>query len=150
MGKILFILFFLLLHGYFCAAQDDSGDKESDDIKAVRSAYITNQLKLTPDEAQRFWPIYNNYLQEVRQARKENRGDVVAQQERIVNIQKKYKGDFKRVTGSDDRVNKTFTAERDFRNALRNELNNRRDHLNNNSNNRQPLQQMRQQKLKRN
>ena len=148
MGKILFILFFLLLHGYFCAAQDDSGDKESDDIKAVRSAYITNQLKLTPDEAQRFWPIYNNYLQEVRQARKENRGDVVAQQERIVNIQKKYKADFKRVIGSDERVNRTFMAEPEFRKKLIDEWHIR--HPNANNNNRQSLQQMRQQKLKRN
>ena len=147
MGKTLFILFFLLLHVYFCAAQEDI-DKEGDDIKAVRIAYITNQLKLTPDEAQKFWPVYNNYLQEIRKARRDNPNDVVARQEQIVNIQKKYKGEFKKVIGSDDRVNKTFTAEPEFREKLKSEW--RLRHPNTNDNNRQQIQQMRQQKMKKN
>ena len=121
MGKTLSILFFLLLHGYFCIAQDDN----EKDLEAVRTAYITNQLKLSPEEAQKFWPVYNNYILELKQARKENPNDVVAQQEKIVNIRKKYKGDFKKVIGSDERVNKAFTAEGEFRNMLRNEWKNR-------------------------
>ncbi|MBX2972575.1 MAG: sensor of ECF-type sigma factor [Flavobacteriales bacterium] len=31
------------------------------EIKAQKSAFITTQLELTPEEAQRFWPIYNEY-----------------------------------------------------------------------------------------
>ncbi len=143
MRKTLFILFLLLLHGYFCTAQDDSDNDK--DIEAVKTAYITNQLKLSPQEAQKFWPIYNNYQQEIRKARKENPDDIVAQQEKIVNIRKKYKGDFKRVMGSDDRVNRAFMAEGEFRNLLKNEWKNRHPNANNN---RQPLQQMRQQRKK--
>jgi hypothetical protein len=30
-------------------------------IEAQRVAYITQQLDLTPDEAAKFWPIYNEY-----------------------------------------------------------------------------------------
>jgi hypothetical protein len=30
-------------------------------IEAQRVAFITQQLQLTPDEAARFWPIYNEY-----------------------------------------------------------------------------------------
>ena len=137
MAKTLFILFFLLLHSYFCVAQDDN-DK---DIEAVRTAYITNQLKLSPEEAQKFWPIYNTYMQEIKRARKESSNDIVAQQEKIVTIRKKYKSDFKKVVGSDERVNKAFTVEGEFRNMLKNEWRNRHP----NANNKELLQQKEQQ-----
>ena len=39
-------------------------EKESrEKIKALKVAYITNQLDLTADEAEKFWPIYNDYEQ---------------------------------------------------------------------------------------
>jgi hypothetical protein len=38
--------------------------KESrEKIKALKAAYITDQLDLTADEAEKFWPIYNDYEQ---------------------------------------------------------------------------------------
>ena len=40
-------------------------------IEAQRVAFITQQLRLTPDEAARFWPVYNEY----RDALKEMRED---------------------------------------------------------------------------
>jgi hypothetical protein len=36
------------------------------DIEAVKTAWIANKLKLTPEEAQEFWPIYNKYEQEMK------------------------------------------------------------------------------------
>ena len=35
-----------------------------DKIEAQRIAFITEQLELTPEEAQEFWPIYNQYRDE--------------------------------------------------------------------------------------
>lgn len=32
-----------------------------DRIEAQRIAFITEQLQLTPEEAQQFWPLYNEY-----------------------------------------------------------------------------------------
>jgi len=40
-------------------------------IEAQRVAFITQQLHLTPDEAARFWPVYNEY----RDALKDMRDD---------------------------------------------------------------------------
>ena len=34
-----------------------------DKIQAARVAYITDQLKLTPAEAERFWPIYREFAE---------------------------------------------------------------------------------------
>jgi len=35
--------------------------KNNDKIKALKTAYITEALDLTPKEAEKFWPIYNQY-----------------------------------------------------------------------------------------
>jgi hypothetical protein len=124
MRKLLLIVFLFISTAYICNAQDGNKDKEK--IEAVRTAYITNQLNLTPEEAQKFWPIYNRYFSEVKKAQQESPDDIVAFQEKLVNIRKKYKADFKGVLGTDERVNKVYTAEAKFISMLRDELKNRR------------------------
>ena len=44
------------------------------EIKAQKTAYITTKLGLTPEEAQRFWPIYNEYDENREAIRREMRG----------------------------------------------------------------------------
>lgn len=43
------------------------------EIKAQKSAYITSQLELTTEEAQLFWPIYNEFDAKQEQIRKDLR-----------------------------------------------------------------------------
>ena len=125
MRKLLLILFLFISSAYICSAQDGNKDKEK--IEAVRTAYITNQLNLTPEEAQKFWPIYNRYFSEVKKAKQESPDDIVTFGEKLVNIRKKYKADFKSVLGTDERVNKVYTAEAKFNSMLQNELKSRHD-----------------------
>ena len=35
----------------------------------MKIAYLTDRMGLTPDEAQKFWPVYNEYEQEQRKIR---------------------------------------------------------------------------------
>jgi len=49
-------LFLVLLH-IPVNAQERSGDK----IKALKVAYITERLSLTSEEAEVFWPVYNDF-----------------------------------------------------------------------------------------
>jgi hypothetical protein len=49
------ILFFTFI-GF---AQDEPNKKEQ--IKALKTAFITTELELTPAEAEKFWPIYNAF-----------------------------------------------------------------------------------------
>ena len=56
------IVFFCLV-AFSAAAQDDEDlpqqePKVREKIEAARIAYITDQLALTPEEAEKFWPIY--------------------------------------------------------------------------------------------
>ena len=61
-------LYFLLLTTFFIgtsafAQQHPQHNKQEDfeHYKALKVSYLTNQLELTPTEAQNFWPIYNEY-----------------------------------------------------------------------------------------
>ncbi len=59
MTKKIIIPILVLLVSTFSLAQ---GHKEKQEkIKALKVAYITEQLELTPTEAQKFWPVYNDY-----------------------------------------------------------------------------------------
>lgn len=59
-------------------------DEKSDQIEAAKVAFITQELDLTVEEAQRFWPIYNEHTS-VMEALKPNRPtknlDVLSDQE---------------------------------------------------------------------
>ena len=41
------------------------GDKKNR-MESYRIAYITEKLDLTPEEAQRFWPVYNQFRDELK------------------------------------------------------------------------------------
>ena len=56
--KLAFIILFLL--SIPLLAQPSRGEKK-EQIKALKVGYITNELELTPDEASKFWPIYNTF-----------------------------------------------------------------------------------------
>ena len=123
MKKILLLTLFLLNINYFCYSQVNN---RKNNIEAIQIAYLTRELSLSPDEAQKFWPIYNEYRDELLAVRKEVRDDEIMYEEKVVNIRKKYKTDFKKVLETDLRVNQVFVAEKSFRELLRKELMKRR------------------------
>ncbi len=43
-------------------------------MQSAKIAHFTTELALTPEEAQVFWPVYNQYCEELMSLRKENRG----------------------------------------------------------------------------
>jgi hypothetical protein len=47
--------------------------KAKEKIDAVRIAYITERLGLTPEEAEKFWPVYREYAQKRQDLRKDFR-----------------------------------------------------------------------------
>jgi hypothetical protein len=71
--KRLFTLLTLFLGlAVVTVAQDDGDDAKSEGggrIEALKIAYITKKLNLSTDEAQKFWPIYNKYMDEIRKTR---------------------------------------------------------------------------------
>lgn len=63
MKRIIYICFFLL--GFLQVnAQDRDSHRER--IKSHKTAYITERLNLSSEEAQKFWPIYNEFEEKKR------------------------------------------------------------------------------------
>ncbi|HSM63072.1 MAG TPA: hypothetical protein VK833_03950 [Gillisia sp.] len=57
---ILVIIMFISIFGV--QAQDDKNrEQHRERIKAMKVAYITQEMKMDPELAQKFWPIYNKY-----------------------------------------------------------------------------------------
>ena len=123
MKKIILSTLFFLNIGYFCYSQTDSRKNK---LESIQIAYLTKELSLTPEEAQKFWPVYNEYRNELIKVRQETRNDEVLFEEKVLNVRKKYKAEFKKTLGTAQRVNQVFLAEKTFRELLRKELMNRR------------------------
>ena len=127
MKKYLLILFLFTADVTRLNAQDDD-PKENAKIEALKIAFISKKLELTPDEAQKFWPVYNQYFKEMRQALKDRKddekGDIIDDEQKVIDIRKKYREQFIKVIGQ-PRMNRLFHAERDFRRILINRIKNR-------------------------
>lgn len=76
----------ILLVSAICAvafAQEGPSKAMRDRIQAEKIAYITHELELTPDEAQVFWPVYNQFEKEQRESNKLVRDSQKALQQAI-------------------------------------------------------------------
>lgn len=125
MKKLYPLLLFLFFHSYFCFSQPPN-DNDDQRVEVLKKAYVSDQLNLSPQEAEKFWPVYNNYQNEIRQARKENQDNELAYEKKVVEIKQRYQGNFKKVLGNNSqRVNRVYTTDKQFNNTLRNELKNR-------------------------
>lgn len=103
------------------AAVPDVLEKKQQDIEALKAAFISKELDLTPDEAQKFWPVYNQYEKELKTVVKDNDrddGDMLDKEQKVLDIRKKYKEQFTKVLGNQQRVNRLYNAQNKFRKIL--------------------------------
>ena len=142
MKKILFIV--TIIFGLLPALLAQEGDGETRNggarIEALKIAYLTKKMNLSPEEAQKFWPIYNKYSDEIRKVRIESRQSkegVLPMEEKILNIRKRYNSEFGKAL-STEKVNSFFRAEKEFGGYLQKEIMERR---NQKSENRRRLKQ---------
>jgi LTXXQ motif family protein len=59
MNKIFPIILFFISLNFF--AQGEKLLEKREQIKAMKIAFITTELNLTPSEAEKFWPIFNAF-----------------------------------------------------------------------------------------
>ncbi len=122
--KAILLLVFCINISYFCFGQpSDAGAKK---VEEIQKAYLTEELSLTPEESTKFFPIYNNYREELKNIKRDKGNDEIEYAEQVLTIRKKYKTQFKEVLGTDDRVNKIFLAEKNFKKILEEELDKRK------------------------
>lgn len=72
MKKSTFIFFLI-------AAVVHSQNEKYEKIKALKTAYITEKISLTPSEAEKFWPVYNDFEEKFHQLRHKKHSDAYKQ-----------------------------------------------------------------------
>lgn len=65
------VLFILILSGAFSTVQAQQDRHEK--LKAFKTAYLTEQLALTSSEAEKFWPVYNDFEKKMHALKVESR-----------------------------------------------------------------------------
>ncbi|MAN58662.1 MAG: hypothetical protein CMC08_02370 [Flavobacteriaceae bacterium] len=66
------LLIIVLLLPALALSQDDRHER----IKALKTAYITEALSFTPEEAEQFWPVYNSYQEQMHALRNAEREEI--------------------------------------------------------------------------
>lgn len=73
---------FLLIFCFATTVQAQQDDAQTQpppaNIIGLKMAFVTKQLALTNEEAQKFWPVYYSYSAELRKIRLNRKEDILA------------------------------------------------------------------------
>lgn len=149
--KHIFLLTLILFSASFGALAQENLElpppmdpKVREKVEATRIALISNRLGLTPDQAEKFWPVYREFAQkrgEVRSEFQNAQRDMdpnpnTEKQQALINLglqlkqreldlEKDYSGRILRVISAQQLIN-LRRAEQDFRQMILNQLQQRR------------------------
>jgi Spy/CpxP family protein refolding chaperone len=147
---LLIRLLILLLPAQLVLAQENAAQEaqsKEDKIKSLEIAYISRELDLTPEEAQKFWPLYNKYTREVNELIAERKrkaqdlkgkprtDDKVAEaaldkelgyEKKMIEIKTRYKQEFLKAIPA-RKVGILYRSEREFRNMMIRQMKERRE-----------------------
>ena len=130
------IILFLFIQGISAQNNKDQKGPIRDKIKAQRIAFITDRLNLSPDEATKFWPVYNQFSGELEEVKKQQNQlrkttndklavmsdkeidkaleDELSAQQKSIDLQRKYMVELKKTIPT-RKVAMLYKAERDFK-----------------------------------
>ncbi len=95
-------------------------------IEMFKTKFITDQLALTSQEAEAFWPVYNEYKNGMRTIYKEKKENEIELQEAVLTVRKKLAYALKPILKSDIRINDALKVDKEFLKKARNEMTRRR------------------------
>ncbi|MBK6937189.1 MAG: hypothetical protein IPH18_10190 [Chitinophagaceae bacterium] len=107
MKKFFFILSLLIIATGALKAQDD------DKIRDKMREYIQHRMRLNQIEAERFTPIFLRYFREWRNTLRDNQGDRLILQQKIVELRLRYRSEFKEIVG-ERRSNEVYEHQEKF------------------------------------
>ena len=95
-------------------------------IEMFKTKFITDQLALTQQEAEAFWPVYNEYKNGMRAIYKEKKENEIELQEAMLTVRKKLASALKPILKSDTRINDALKIDKEFLKKMKNEMTHRR------------------------
>ena len=129
---------FLLMNSMIAQPPPPPDGPGNEKIEALKIGFITKRLNLTPEESQKFWPVYNQYEAEKKEIRKSTIGTIKELKEdgdftnaeaeaaiakhlefksRDLELTKKYVAEFRKILPA-TKVAKLVTAEEHFKKML--------------------------------
>ena len=139
MKKQIVVGFIFTILSIGIANAQKGGGPNREKIETMKIGFITQKLDLTTEEAQKFWPVYNRFSDELEKSRKDFRGKMMEEVKDVdnmteseankalndminfktaeVEIIKKYNTEFKKVLPT-KKVVKLFVAEQEFKREL--------------------------------
>ena len=120
--KYIFSIVFLIASFNSQAQQslkDNRQDKkeQKQKIKALYTAYMTQELKLDENDAKKFWPVQEQYSSEIKAINKQLQISEIEREEATLNIRKKYNEKFSKLIGK-ERTDLFFKKDKEFRNKM--------------------------------
>lgn len=95
-------------------AQNEEPAPQEAKIQERMREYIQNKLNLNRNEAERFTPVFVRYFREFAQTHRQNRGDRLVLQQKIIELRLRYRGEFRQIL-DEQRANKVYLYEDEFR-----------------------------------
>jgi len=151
---LLLLLSILFLNSAQLSAQRPGGPpppmtkEQREEIESMKIAFLTKRLELTPDEAKKFWPVYNQSSSEVeslREARRKQHQEMRQNRENLsdkdyerivdseisfrqqeLDIMKKYNVQYKQILPM-KKVASLYKAEEDFKRELLEKMRDRKN-----------------------
>lgn len=123
-------------------AQENAEQNAKEKIKSLQVAYLAKKLDLTTEEAEKFWPVYNNYSHEVelliadrKRKVKENKENIKNEdkaareaidkelnyEKKMLDIKTRYSREFMKVLPP-RKAGNVFKGEKEFRSMMINQL----------------------------
>ena len=84
-------------------------------MKALYIAYMSEEVKLSEDDAQKFWPVHTQFESEIRGIDRDL--PELEREESLLNIKKKYQDKFVKVLGK-DRTEEFYRKDAEFRKKM--------------------------------
>ena len=111
MKRIAYILIFVFSLSGSALAQD--ADDGAGKLRDKMIEYIQTRLGLSKPEAEKFQPVFLDYLRDMRSTKQQFKGDRLILQQKIIDLRIRYRDQFKPIIG-EARSNAVFQHEREF------------------------------------
>ena len=96
--------------------------QQREKLELFKIQFVTKKLDLTPGEAEKFWPLYNEQKDASQSLMQTAKEDEIAFQEAMLTIRKKFKKDLMPILKTEERVNLALKVDRELLNKMRNEM----------------------------